>query len=30
VRADFTTAVRAGVSLAQSKLAKNIPGYNAK
>jgi hypothetical protein len=30
VRADFQTAVRAGVSLAQSKLAKNIPGFNAK
>lgn len=30
VHADFATAVRAGVSLAQSKLAKNIPGYNAK
>ena len=30
VRADFQTAVRAGVSLAQSKFAKNIPGFNAK
>jgi hypothetical protein len=30
VRADFQTAVRAGISLAQSKLAKNIPGYNRK
>jgi hypothetical protein len=30
VRADFATAVRAGISLAQSKWAKNIPGYNAK
>ena len=30
VRADFQTAVRAGISLAQSKLAKNIPGFNAK
>jgi hypothetical protein len=30
VRADFSTAVRAGISLAQSKWAKNIPGYNSK
>jgi hypothetical protein len=30
VHADFQTAVRAGVSLAQCKLAKNIPGFNAK
>jgi hypothetical protein len=30
VRADFQTAVRAGISLAQSKLAKSIPGFNAK
>lgn len=30
VREDFQTAVRAGVSLAQSKLAKAIPGFNAK
>jgi hypothetical protein len=30
VRADFQTAVRAGMSLAQSKFAKNIPGFNAK
>jgi hypothetical protein len=30
VRADFQTAVRAGVSLAHCKLAKNIPGFNAK
>ena len=30
VRADFQTAVRAGISLAQSKMAKNIPGFNAK
>ena len=30
VRADFQTAVRAGISLAQSKFAKNIPGFNAK
>jgi hypothetical protein len=30
VRADFQTAVRAGVSLAHSKIAKNIPGFNAK
>jgi hypothetical protein len=30
VREDFQTAVRAGVSLAQSKWAKNIPGFNAK
>jgi len=30
VRADFHTAVQAGVSLAQSKMAKSIPGFNAK
>lgn len=30
VRSDFQTAVRAGVSLAQSKWARNIPGYNRK
>jgi hypothetical protein len=30
VRADFQTAVRAGTSLAQSRLAKSIPGFNAK
>ena len=30
VRSDFQTAVRAGISLAQSKWAKNIPGYNRK
>jgi hypothetical protein len=30
VHADFQTAVRAGVSLAQSKLAKYIPGFNAR
>jgi hypothetical protein len=30
VREDFQTAVRAGISLAQSKWAKNIPGYNRK
>ena len=30
VRADFHTAVQAGLSLAQSKMAKNIPGFNAK
>lgn len=30
VRADFQTAVRAGISLAHSKMAKNIPGFNAK
>jgi len=30
VRADFPTAVQAGISLAQSKWAKNIPGYNRK
>lgn len=30
VRADFHTAVRAGISLAQSRWAKHIPGYNAK
>ena len=30
VRADFATAVQAGISLAQSRWAKNIPGYNAK
>ena len=28
VRSDFHTAVRAGVSLAHSKWAKNIPGFN--
>ena len=28
VRSDFQTAVRAGVSLAHSKWAKNIPGFN--
>jgi hypothetical protein len=30
VHADFQTAVRAGISLAHSKFAKNIPGYNGK
>jgi len=30
VRSDFQTAVRAGLSLAQSKWARNIPGYNRK
>lgn len=30
VRSDFQTAVQAGVSLAQGKWAKNIPGYNRK
>jgi hypothetical protein len=30
VRADFQTAVSAGVSLAKSKIAKYIPGFNAK
>jgi len=30
VRADFHTAVQAGLSLAQSKIAKSIPGFNAK
>lgn len=30
VRSDFETAVQAGVSLAQSKWARNIPGYNRK
>ena len=30
VRADFHTAVQAGISLAQSKIAKTIPGFNAK
>ena len=30
VRADFHTAVQAGLSLAQSKMAKNIPGFNVK
>ena len=30
VRSDFQTAVHAGISLAQSKWAKNIPGYNRK
>lgn len=30
VRSDFDTAVQAGISLAQSKWAKNIPGYNHK
>ena len=30
VRADFHTAVQAGLSLAQSKIAKTIPGFNAK
>ena len=30
VRADFHTAVQAGLSLAQSKMAKSIPGFNVK
>jgi len=30
VRADFHTAVQAGLSLAQSKMAKSIPGFNTK
>ena len=30
VKSDFQTAVHAGVQLAQSKWAKNIPGYNRK
>ena len=30
VHADFHTAVQAGLSLAQSKMAKSIPGFNAK
>jgi hypothetical protein len=30
VRSDFQTAVQAGITLAQSKWAKNIPGYNRK
>jgi hypothetical protein len=30
VRSDFQTAVQAGISLAHSKWAKNIPGYNRK
>ncbi len=30
VREDFHTAVQAGISLAQSRWAKHIPGYNAK
>lgn len=30
VKSDFQTAVHAGVQLAQSKWAKNIPGYNHK
>jgi hypothetical protein len=30
VRSDFQTAVRAGLSLAQSKWAKHIPGFNGK
>jgi len=30
VKSDFQTAVHAGISLAQSKWAKNIPGYNRK
>ncbi len=30
VHSDFQTAVHAGVQLAHSKWAKNIPGYNAK
>jgi hypothetical protein len=30
VRSDFPTAVQAGLSLAQSKWAKNIPGFNRK
>jgi hypothetical protein len=30
VRSDFQAAVRAGISLARSKWAKSIPGYNRK
>jgi hypothetical protein len=30
VRADFHTAVQAGISLAQSHWARHIPGYNAR
>jgi hypothetical protein len=30
VRADFHTAVQAGISLARSRWAKHIPGYNGK
>ncbi len=30
VQSDFQTAVHAGISLAHSKWAKNIPGYNCK
>jgi hypothetical protein len=30
VRGDFHTAVQAGISLAQSRWAKHIPGYNGK
>jgi hypothetical protein len=30
LHADFSMAVHAGISLAQSKIAKNIPGFNAK
>src|ERR1700761_6158990 len=30
VKADFATAVQAGMSLAHSKLARNIPGFNGK
>jgi hypothetical protein len=30
VKSDFQTAVHAGIALAQSKWAKNIPGYNRK
>jgi hypothetical protein len=30
VRSDFQTAVHAGVQLAKSKWAKNIPGFNGK
>ena len=30
VRSDFQTAVRAGLSLAHSKWAKHIPGFNGK
>jgi hypothetical protein len=30
VRSDFASAVHAGISLAQSKFAKSIPGYNAR
>jgi hypothetical protein len=30
VKSDLQTAVRAGIALAQSKWAKNIPGYNRK